>query len=74
MQLDMPLQSMDAAPQTMSHIRTRKSALKPRSQTTNPTGLGLTVARQIIGLHGGRLKLANAPGGGAVTTVILHLH
>jgi len=35
------------------------------------TGLGLPIVQAIIHNHGGRIKAANAPGGGAVFTVIL---
>lgn len=43
--------------------------------TTKPvgsgTGLGLSVARQIIDMHGGLLTLRNAEGGGVLATVVL---
>jgi nitrogen fixation/metabolism regulation signal transduction histidine kinase len=35
------------------------------------TGLGLTLCREIIEAHGGRLTLANRPGGGAVVSIHL---
>jgi signal transduction histidine kinase len=35
------------------------------------TGLGLYVCEQIVLKHGGRMKLSNAPGGGAMITIYL---
>lgn len=35
------------------------------------TGLGLSIARSLIEAHGGKLRLANGPGGGALVTLLL---
>jgi nitrogen fixation/metabolism regulation signal transduction histidine kinase len=35
------------------------------------TGLGLTLCREIVDAHGGRLSIANRPGGGAIVTIWL---
>jgi nitrogen fixation/metabolism regulation signal transduction histidine kinase len=35
------------------------------------TGLGLTLCREIVDAHGGRLSIANREGGGALVTVWL---
>jgi signal transduction histidine kinase len=35
------------------------------------TGLGLTLCREIVDAHGGRLSVANREGGGAIVTVWL---
>jgi signal transduction histidine kinase len=35
------------------------------------TGLGLTIARHLVELHGGRVWVEDAPGGGAAFVVLL---
>jgi nitrogen fixation/metabolism regulation signal transduction histidine kinase len=49
---------------------TLRDALLP-FYSTKPTGtgLGLTLCREIIEAHGGRLSIANRPGGGALVTL-----
>lgn len=51
---------------------TLRDALLP-FYSTKPAGmgLGLTLCREIVEAHGGRLSLANRPGGGALVTVWL---
>ena len=48
------------------------SLARPHSQKKS-TGLGLAFVREIAALHGGRIELANAAGGGAVATLTLPL-
>jgi two-component system sensor histidine kinase CreC len=38
------------------------------------SGLGLTFVREVCMLHGGRVRLENQPGGGAVATLTLPVH
>jgi len=46
---------------------------RSRSRAQGGTGLGLTIARQLAVLHGGELRAANRPNGGAVFTLELPL-
>ncbi len=51
---------------------TLRDALIPFYSTkASGTGLGLTLCREIVDAHGGRLSVANRPGGGAVVAVWL---
>ena len=49
-----------------------ESALVPFYSTKESgTGLGLTLCREIVEAHGGRLRIANRAGGGAMVTLWL---
>jgi two-component system nitrogen regulation sensor histidine kinase NtrY len=49
-----------------------ENALVPFYSTKESgTGLGLTLCREIVEAHGGRLRIANREGGGAVVTLFL---
>lgn len=51
---------------------TLRDALIPFYSTkSSGTGLGLTLCREIVDAHGGRLSIANRPGGGAVVALWL---
>lgn len=44
-----------------------------RSRSVDPggTGVGLSIARHLVELHGGRIRAANRPGGGTIVTITL---
>jgi len=48
----------------------RQADASPR-RAHDGLGLGLSIARHLVELHGGNMSAANRPGGGAVLTVIL---
>jgi signal transduction histidine kinase len=60
----------DSGPGVAPELRAR--VFEPFFTTRpNGTGLGLAVARQIVEAHGGRIDVADRPGGGACFTILL---
>jgi two-component system, NtrC family, nitrogen regulation sensor histidine kinase NtrY len=55
----------------LSEATLRDALLPFYSTKATGTGLGLTLCREIVEAHGGRLSLANRTGGGALVTVWL---
>lgn len=53
----------------MSDEVLRNALLPFYSTKAAGAGLGLTLCREVIEAHGGRLSLANRPGGGLVATL-----
>jgi two-component system phosphate regulon sensor histidine kinase PhoR len=45
---------------------------KSRARDPGGTGLGLAIVKHLVELHGGRVSVANGPGGGARFTVEIH--
>ena len=43
------------------------------SSKNRGTGIGLAVCDEIVARHGGKLTIANAPGGGCIVTILLPL-
>jgi PAS domain S-box-containing protein len=56
------------SPEHLSRIFDPYFTTKTREQGT---GLGLTVTKTIIDMHGGHISISNRPGGGAIVTIVL---
>ncbi|MFI8204969.1 sensor histidine kinase [Streptomyces sp. NPDC085937] len=62
------------APEAMPHIFERFYKASTSRARSESSGLGLAITAENVRLHGGRIRAANRPGGGAVFTVELPLH
>ncbi|WP_405746299.1 ATP-binding protein [Streptomyces sp. NBC_01525] len=58
-------------PQVLPHVFDRFYKADSARARSEGSGLGLAIARENVLLHGGTVRAANAPGGGAVFTVEL---
>ncbi len=62
------------AEEAMPHIFERFYKASTSRTRSESSGLGLAITAENVHLHGGRIRAANLPGGGAVFTVELPLH
>ncbi|MEU0287368.1 HAMP domain-containing sensor histidine kinase [Streptomyces sp. NPDC006147] len=62
------------AREAMPHIFERFYKASTSRARSESSGLGLAITAENVRLHGGRIRAANRPGGGAVFTVELPLH
>ncbi|MFI2425894.1 ATP-binding protein [Streptomyces sp. NPDC018955] len=62
------------AEEAMPHVFERFYKASTSRARSESSGLGLAITAENVRLHGGRIRAANLPGGGAVFTVELPLH
>jgi signal transduction histidine kinase len=61
-------------PEHLARVFDRFHRVDPsRARSTGGTGLGLAIARSLVVAHGGRIEIANRPGGGARVSIYLPL-
>ena len=56
-------------PELMNSIQPLRDA-RPRGSKHRGPGLGLSIVRSFVALHGGSVSIDNVPGGGAIVTCI----
>nr|WP_199810648.1 HAMP domain-containing sensor histidine kinase [Streptomyces rimosus] len=67
--IDVADQGPGIDPQALPHVFDRFYKADAARARSSGSGLGLAIAMENVRLHGGTLRAANAPGGGAVFTV-----
>jgi two-component system OmpR family sensor kinase len=62
---------IDHGPGIPDHVKPRVFDKFYRGKEAGSTGLGLTIAQQVVNSHGGRIEVGDTPGGGATFCVCL---